>query len=142
MGEKALWEITAFAVAFILLVVGAASCAKARDNGQWADTSPAVRKWFSELMQPDAPMVSCCGEADAYEADDYSVDGDTVVAVITDERGDTFPNGVTRNHIEPGTKIRVPPGKVKWDGGNPTGHGIIFLSGAGAVYCYVAPGGV
>jgi hypothetical protein len=123
------------------MLLALASPAIARDNGQWADTSPHVRQWFQSLMQPDAPAVSCCGEADAYEADDYTLDGDTIIAVITDERGDTFPNGVTRPHIEPGTKIRVPAGKVKWDAGNPTGHGIIFIGG-GSLYCYVAPGGV
>lgn len=118
-----------------------ATPALSRDNG-WADTSPKVRQWFQSLMQPDAPMVSCCGEADAYESDDYTVDGDVIVAVVTDERGDTFPNGVTRPHIEPGTKIRVPAGKVKWDQGNPTGHGYIFIGASGSLYCYIAPGGV
>lgn len=33
--------------------------------------------------------------------------------------------------------------KMKWNQGNPTGHGIIFLRvGTTQVYCYVAPGGV
>jgi hypothetical protein len=32
---------------------------------------------------------------------------------------------------------------MKWDAGNPTGHGVIFLQiGTANVYCYVAPGGV
>lgn len=128
-----------------VLLLGLDACgldqAFARGDG-WGDTPANVRQWFQSLMQPDAPYVSCCGEADAYEADDYTVDGDTIVAVITDERGDTFPSGVTRPHIEPGTKIRVPQGKVKWDAGNPTGHGIIFIGGGSSVYCYVAPGGV
>lgn len=125
----------------LLIGLTAVAPAHARDGG-WEDTPPNVRHWYQGLMQPDNPTVSCCGEADAYESDDYEVDGDTIVAIITDERGDTFPNGTTRPHIEPGTKIRVPAYKVKWDAGNPTGHGIIFLSGAGAIYCYVAPGGV
>lgn len=131
-----LWGLFLLTIAVLLM----GRHAHARDNGGWADTSPLVRKWFSELMQPDNPYVSCCGESDAYEADEYTVDGDTVVAIITDERGDTFPNGVTRPHIEPGTKVRIPPGKVKFDAGNPTGHGILFI-GSGGVYCYVAPGG-
>jgi hypothetical protein len=62
-----------------------------------------------------------------------------------------------------GTKFAVPNQKIKWDNGNPTGHGIVFLSGvvpvstppwAGTVYvlvkdglgrilyCYVPPSGV
>jgi hypothetical protein len=30
---------------------------------------------------------------------------------------------------------------MKWDQGNPTGHGIIFIGAGGSLYCYVAPGG-
>ena len=41
-----------------------------------------------------------------------------------------------------GMRIAVPNSKMKWDQGNPTGHGIIFIGAAGALYCYVAPGGV
>ncbi|MGZ3312446.1 MAG: hypothetical protein ACXU8R_28415, partial [Xanthobacteraceae bacterium] len=42
--------------------------ASARDNGQWEGSPPHVRRWFQGLKQPDNPRVSCCGEADAYEA--------------------------------------------------------------------------
>ena len=113
----------------------------ARDNG-WEDTPAEQRKWFQSLMQPDAPAVSCCGEADAYEADDYEVEGDHYVAIVTDERGDVFPSGATRPHVEPGTHIHIPNGKMKWDAGNPTGHGYVFMGAGGSVYCYIAPGGV
>ena len=41
----------------------------------------------------------------------------TDVAIITDGKGE-IPNG---------TKIPVPNNKIKWDEGNPTGHGIIFI---------------
>jgi hypothetical protein len=54
------------------------------------------------------------------------------VAIITDGKG-VIPNG---------TKIPVPNHKLKWDKGNPTGHGIIFMGLRGQVYCYVVPGGV
>ena len=31
---------------------------------------------------------------------------------------------------------------MKWDDGNPTGHGILFLQvGTNQVYCYITPGG-
>jgi hypothetical protein len=130
---------------FALAVIAAVAIlcpALARDNG-WEDTPPNVRKWYQSLMQPDNPYISCCGEADAYQSDEYEVDGDTIVAIITDDRDDTFSNGATRPHVPPGTKFRVPANKVKWDAGNPTGHGIIFLGGGGAIiYCYIAPGGV
>jgi hypothetical protein len=106
--------------------------ALARNNGQWESSPPHIRRWFQELKQPDNPRVSCCGEADAYEADLFEVDEDRYVAIITDGKGD-IPNG---------TKIPVPNYKLKWDEGNPTGHGIIFIGLQGQVYCYVVPGGV
>lgn len=114
---------------------------EARDNG-FPDTPLKERQWFQSLMQPDAPMVSCCGEADAYWADDFEIKGDQYVAIVTDERDDTFPNGVTRPHIEPGTRIVVPNGKIKFDAGNPTGHGLIFLGATGSVYCYLPPASI
>jgi hypothetical protein len=106
--------------------------ALARDNGQWTNSPAAVRQWFQSLMQPDNPYLSCCGEADAFEADSFEVEGDHYIAVITDGKG----------VIPPGTRIPVPNAKMKWDAGNPTGHGIIFIGAQGQVYCYVAPGGV
>jgi hypothetical protein len=105
--------------------------ANARDNGQWGDTPPSVRQWFQSLMQPDNPHMSCCGEADAFEADIFEIDGDHYVAIITDGKG----------VMSPGTRIAIPNQKMKWDKGNPTGHGIVFIGSRGEVYCYVTPGG-
>ena len=119
------------AAAFMVLEF-AVPIALARDYGQWENSPPHVRRWFQGLKQPDNPRVSCCGEADAYEADIFEVDGGRYVAVITDGKGE-IPNG---------TKIPVPNHKMKWDEGNPTGHSIIFIGVQGQVYCYVAPGGV
>src|SRR5262249_14008813 len=79
---------------FLLWALGAAvfvfslSKAPARDLGQWDDVDPLVRKWFRELKQPDNPSLTCCGETDAYWADDYEVNGDQYVAIITDTRDD------------------------------------------------------
>jgi hypothetical protein len=106
--------------------------AVARNDGQWESAPPHIRRWFQELRQPDNPRAPCCGEADAYEADLFEVDEDHYVAIITDGKG-VIPNG---------TKIPVPNHKLKWDEGNPTGHGIIFIGLRGQVYCYVVPGGV
>jgi hypothetical protein len=114
-------------VALLLLLSGTAL---ARDNGQWADSPIAVRQWFQSLMQPDNPYMSCCGEADAFEADNFEIEGDHYVAIITDGKG----------VIPSGTRIAVPNHKMKWDRGNPTGHGIIFIGSQGQVYCYVTPG--
>lgn len=114
------------ALASLLTLAAAVPFALARDNGQWENSPPSVRRWFQGLTQPDNPWVSCCGEADIFE-----VEGGHYVAVITDGKGE--PNG---------TKIPVPDYKIKWDEGNPTGHGIIFIGVQGKVYCYIAPGGV
>jgi hypothetical protein len=118
--------------------------APVRDDGTgWAGQPAAVRQWFQSLMQPDNPRISCCGEADAYEADAFEVEGDHYVAIITDGKG----------IIENGTRIPVPNAKMKYDAGNPTGHGIVFIGSPqpgddgrlrpyGQVLCYVTPGGI
>ena len=128
-------------IASILLFFAAINRVYARDNG-WAETPLAQRQWFQNLMQPDNPYVNCCGEADAYEADDFEVVDGKVYAVVTDDRDDTFPNGAVRPHVAPGIRIEVPEKKIKWDHGNPTGHGWVFLSvSTGQIYCYVLPAG-
>lgn len=95
--------------------------------------------WYNELMQPDAPRSSCCGEADAYWADEIHFRDGKTYATITDDRDDA-PRG--RPHIPNGTEIEIPDNKLKWDRANPTGHGVIFVSRNGIVFCYVQPGGV
>jgi hypothetical protein len=134
--DVARWLFAAIVIAAAMLVaalvVAAFRPAHARDNGQWGDQPANIREWFQELKQPDNPYMSCCGEADAFEADTFEVEGDHYVAVITDGKG----------VLPAGTRINVPNQKIKWDRGNPTGHGIIFIGSAGQIYCYVAPGGV
>ncbi len=116
-------------LAFTVLALGVP--AAARDNGQWANSPANIREWFESLRQPDHPRISCCGEADAFEADNFEVEGDHYVAIITNGKG----------VIENGTRITVPNAKMKFDRGNPTGHGIIFIGDRGQIYCYVTPGG-
>lgn len=116
----------------VVILLGLLTSAQARDNGQWGNEPTKIRQWFQALMQPDNPAVSCCGEADAYEADTFETVGDHYVAVITDGKG-VIPNG---------TRIEVPNNKMKYDAGNPTGHGILFLSSGRLPICYVTPGGV
>lgn len=129
-----------FAVlAAFALMLAAIPAAPARDLGQWAAQDPALSRWFQGLMQPDNPGVPCCGEADAYWADSFEIKGDRYVAIVTDERDDT-PLG--RPHVAVGTRIEIPNGKIKFDRGNPTGHGIVFVGNYGNVYCYLPPGGV
>ncbi|SRR6266700_1126374 len=123
--------------AFLFLQSGAAAC---RDNGQWTNSDPTIKKWYQELMQPDNPTTSCCGEADSYWADDMHTRDGKNYAVITDDRDDAK---LGRPHVENGTEIEVPQNKLKWNRSNPTGHGIIFMSPSpyNYVYCYVQGGG-
>ena len=114
--------------------------AHARDLGQWGNAPAAERDWFARLMMPDNPTVSCCGEGDAYWADEADVEDGQVYAVITDERPD---EPLRRAHIAPGTRFLVPPEKITRKDGNPTGHVIIFIAPVSqAVLCYVMNGGV
>jgi hypothetical protein len=108
------------------------------DDGQWGNSDPAIREWYRGLMRPDAPSSSCCGEADAYWCDEIHVRNAQTFCTITDDRDD---GPLRRPHIPLGTEIEVPDVKLKWDRGNPTGHGVIFMSWQGYVFCYVQPGG-
>lgn len=111
---------------------------KARDLGQWENTDPEVREWYRGLMQPDNPAVSCCGEADAYWADEVHVKDGKTFATITDDRDDA---PLMRPHVDIGTQIEIPDYKLKWDRGNPSGHSIVFMSRGGNVYCFVQNSG-
>jgi hypothetical protein len=137
--HRAATATTALACALPLLSVSISSRLSARDLGQWELVDPSVSRWYRSLMMPDNPTISCCGEADAYYADVFETDGDRYVAVITDTRDDA---PLRRHHVAPGTRIVVPNTKLKVDSGNPTGHGVIFLSSSDTVFCYVAPGGI
>lgn len=117
------------------------SAAWAHDNGQWENSDPAVKLWFKGLMQPDNPGASCCGEADAYWADDVVVVDGKTFAIITDTRDD---KALGRPHIAVGTRVLVPDHKLKWDRGNPTGHNVLFVGSWNAehlVYCFVQGSG-
>lgn len=110
--------------------------ANARDLGQWENSDPAIVEWYQSLMQPDNPAASCCGEADAYFADEIHVRNGKTFAIITDDRPDAPRR---RPHVDVGTEIEIPDQKLKWDRSNPTGHGVVFLSRSGYVYCFVQP---
>ena len=113
----------------------------ARDLGQWTDLANADSKnWYQDLKQPDNPDVSCCGEADAYWADAFEATSDgQYIAIVTDARDDE-PLG--RRHRDIGPRIVVPKNKIKWNEGNPVGHGIVFLGRVDNVFCYLPPWGL
>lgn len=132
--------LSVIAFAFVVLVtLLTVHFAHARDLGQWENTDPSIREWYRSLMQPDVPTLSCCGEADAYYADDIHVRDGKTYATITDDRDD---KPLNRPHVPIGTEIEIPPNKLKWDRANPTGHGVVFLSRDQRVWCFVQPGGV
>ena len=129
------WIVPALVAAFLMFI---GSQARAHDDGQWTNSDPAIREWFQGLMQPDAPNASCCGEADAYWADEIHVRDGKTYATITDDRPDA---PLRRQHVDVGTEIEIPNHKLKWDRANPTGHGVVFLSRSGYVFCFVQPTG-
>lgn len=98
---------------------------------------PELDQWYAGLMQPDNPQTSCCGKADAYWCDDYFAKDGKAYCRITDDRQVTG-----RPNVPVGTQIEIPPWKLKWDRGNPTGHSVVFLSSGGHVFCFVQGGGV
>ena len=110
-----------------------------RDAGQWENTDLAIREWYQQLMQPDNPSASCCGESDAYWCDDIHVSAGKTFCTITDDRDDT---PLRRPHVEVGTEVEIPNHKLKWDKANPTGHAVVFLSRGGFVFCFVQGAGI
>ena len=98
---------------------------------------PELDEWYAGLMQPDAPTVSCCGEADAYWCDTIHVKDGKTFCTITDDRV-----VLHRPHVPVGTVIEIPDNKLKWDRGNPTGHAVVFLSTSNHVYCFVQGTGI
>jgi hypothetical protein len=126
------------AIVAILVLVLHPPAGLARDLGQWDATDPEIQTWYRTLMMPDAPAVSCCGEADAYWADSFEVQDGKYVAIITDDRPDAPRH---RPHRPVGQRIVIPNHKINRQP-NPTGHGVLFIGANGGIYCYVPPGGV
>jgi len=96
------------------------------------------QQWISTVKQPDT-RVSCCGDGDAFIADDFETRNGKFYAIIT---GDYPANSNVGESIRKGTKILIPENKLNHaaqDGGNPSGHGVVFLSASGEVLCYFGP---
>lgn len=125
-------------IVLILAVVSLyTSLVHAEDAGQWEQTDPVIRQWFETLMMPDNPDIPCCSFADAYYADIVESDNGHLVAVVTDDRPDQ-PLG--RPHVPVGNRVVIPPNKIKWNRGNPTGHIVLFMNRSLIVFCYVQNG--
>ena len=104
--------------------------------------APDLNDYYASLMMPDNPRASCCGEGDAYFADESEVDANgNLVAIITDTRPNNrpLPDGrtISRQPIKPGTRFVVPQSKIrKRPIPNPTDHTIIFIGPGFNVLCY------
>lgn len=123
--------------------------ANAKYHGQ--DRASLLGQWYGSILRPDIPPElkrGCCGEGDAYEADDYKDMGDHYEVRITDGSEKLFPDGSRRIPLEEGQVVIVPKEKVNPPkDGNPTGHAQLFVSvviGSGdqygriiAVWCFV-----
>lgn len=108
------------------------------------DELKVCRTWLSGVRIPDNRRVACCGEADAYVADAFRTraDGKFVAIITRDYSGVDDGEGGTTTTIPKGTEIVIPDEKINSaadDGGNPTGHGIVFMGSGGQVYCYFGP---
>lgn len=135
-----LWVLSVLAGVAVVAAIAMllATDARARDVGQWENNDPRVKEWYQSLMRPDVPDSRCCGESDAYWADKVFTRDGKVVAVITDDRPD---GPLGRPNIPVGTEFVIPPEKLKWDRGNPTGHNILFATPGGMIYCFVQGSG-
>jgi hypothetical protein len=137
--------VLSFSLSVALLITVCVRASYARDDGHWAErVGPEVAEWMGSLMQPDTVKngqgYSCCGEADAYWADDVHVvsghNGEKfVIARITDTRDDA--QLAHRVHEQVGNEYVVPPNKIvgfeQRLRGNPTGHTVILLAAPGRV---------
>lgn len=102
----------------------------ARDDGQWTrNPDPEIHQWFQDVKQPPSDRVSCCAEADAFEADQLAGDNPdgSFQVVITNGRG----------IWSDGKVVTVNKGQIQTHFGNPTGHIVVFLNSNGQVLCYV-----
>lgn len=102
--------------------------ARARDDGQWTNQPPDIRKWFSTVMQPENPRQSCCGEGDAFEVALKGDNPDTSIHVA-------IVNG--RGVIPDGFEIDVPRSKLQPNYGNPLDHYILFIGANGRLLCLI-----
>lgn len=119
-----------------------------KPDAPWGDVPVNVLgTWFESLTNEIGG--SCCGLGDAYEADLFETEkGGAIYAVITDGREFAFhkrsdPPDVIhkRREIKEGTRVYIPATALTHSKGNPTGHGVVFISQGDlkTVYCFVLP---
>ena len=128
---------------FLGLTVAVAFCGLQKAFGYASgheNDPPEIQAWFARQKQPDLPTTSCCGDYDAYWADEFEQKDGKFYAIITEGK----------NNIPAGTRVEIPPKKFPKENGdpNPSGHGVVFMSltrgtdniaHPGQVYCYFYP---
>ncbi len=142
-----------------ILAVFIASAASAGDGYQGrpsvCDNIPSGPRadrchyWVQTVQRPDVPGASCCGEADAFMADDFElgpngelyaiITGTYPDTTFTDEEGNT---AIAPAPYQKGMKILIPPEKLirRLEDANRSGHGVVYLRPSnGEVLCYAAP---
>ena len=105
--------------------------------------------WITTVKRPDIRTASCCGEGDAYVADNFEVVGEGLFAIITGDYPDVATTDAEGNTVfspapvHKGSRILIPLTKrnsAPEDAGNTSGHGVVFLLPYnGEVLCYFAP---
>jgi len=99
--------------------------------------------WMASVKQPDT-RISCCGDGDAFVADDFEVGphGEFYAIITGDYEVNKSDYHDGQKPITRGAKILIPTNKLnraQEDGGNPSGHGVVFISPTGEVLCYFGP---
>lgn len=110
------------------------------------------QEWISTIKRPDYPGASCCGDGDAFIADDFELVDGKLYAIISVEYPAVTSPGATLDDgsqaapsiagVHKGQKILIPPEKIndRPDDTNRSGHGVVFLKPSnGEVLCYRFP---
>ena len=66
--DRMMWALIRIVIYGLIVILAIAVCVTrvfAHDENHAHDA------WYGSLMQPDAPLTSCCGLSDAYWCDDY-----------------------------------------------------------------------
>jgi hypothetical protein len=152
MNDEEIWGwsmLLAVALAAWLLAVGIFP-SHGRPLEKWAQATPERQQFFQRAMRPDlrsadGTMASpCCGEADAYEADEFDTEDGKLYAVLTCNDPANCAPVEDKTLLPVGTRILIPPEKIlpPHQPDNRTGHGWVFLASNSVwVFCYAFPGG-
>lgn len=106
---------------------------------------------FCGVQRAPTYKIPCCGQADAYEADDFLVIDGVPYAVLTCNDPEDCREIAGKIPREPGSRFKIPAAKTlaNHDPVNNTGHGWIWISpsttdrdGEPIVYCWAAPPGL